>query len=120
MLSASGILAEHVAVMVAVAVYDEFGCEIAIGLSVHPEHSLVPLDPGIDKQRLPLQRLRNGVAAPKPAVDPLSLKYRPVLTVGEAAFLRHAVVTSVGEKRLHLHCVHHRKQLGFQHFLISL
>ena len=42
-------LAEHVAVMVPVAPFDDFGGKIAIGLPVHPEHPFISLNPGIDE-----------------------------------------------------------------------
>ena len=118
-LSRSGPLPEHVAVMIPVAVFDELGGKIAVGLSVHPEHSLVAPDPGIDKQSLPLQRLRNPIPAPEPAVDPLSLKNRPVRTLRKALLLRHAVVAPIGEERLHVHSVLHCEQLRLQHLLIA-
>ena len=113
-------LPEHIAVVVAVAVHNELGSKIPVGLSVHPQHPLISPGSGIYVQGLPVQILRHGVRPFEPAVDSLAFKDGAVRTLRKACLLRHAVVASVGQKGLHGHGVHHLKKPGLQHLLQTL
>ena len=113
-LALMGLLAEHIAVMIPMAVYNEFGGKVTVGPAVHPQHSLIAPDAGIDEKPLSVQFPGNGVFPLKPAVDALPLEYRAVLTGSKAGLLRHIVVPSVRLIRSHWHGSYNLEQFRLQ------